>query len=211
MPDGKGRRRSGRWTAALACAAAARRARPYGPSRARPHAKHAVRNISVRAVPVAAAAFPLAGLLAACGGSPARPAPAPAPASPAAGAATAVQPGGASSSQAVDGFLRAAQTTDARTMSGYFGTRDGPTTGRDPAADVEKRMIALACYLQHDSDRVLGDVPGVGTAGDRTVTVELRQRELVRQTRFTVVPGPGGRWFVQAFDIDAVSDLCRPR
>ena len=96
-------------------------------------------------------------------------------------------------------------------MSGYFGTRAGPTTTRDPAADVEKRMIALACYLQHDAARVLGDVPGVATAGDRTVTVELRQRELVRQTRFTVVPGPGGRWFVEAFDIDAVSDLCRPR
>lgn len=172
-----------------------------------------MRNISVRAVPVAAAAFLVAALVAACGGGPARPAPAPAPANPAGGAATGgvAQPGGASSSQAVEGFLRAAQATDARTMSGYFGTRDGPTTGRDPAADVEKRMIALACYLQHDADRVLGDVPGVSSAGDRTVTVELRQRELVRQTRFTVVPGPGGRWFVQAFDIDAVSDLCRPR
>lgn len=108
-------------------------------------------------------------------------------------------------------FLQAAQTTDARTMSRYFGTRAGPTTVRDPATDVEKRMIALACYLQHDGARVLGDVPGVGTTGDRTVTVELRQRELVRQTRFTVVPGPNARWFVQAFDIDAVSDLCRPR
>jgi len=95
-------------------------------------------------------------------------------------------------------------------MSGYFGTRAGPTTTRDPGPDVEKRMIALACYLQHDAARVLGDVPGVADAGDRTVTVELRQRELVRQTRFTVVPGPGSRWFVQAFDIDAVSDLCRP-
>lgn len=138
-------------------------------------------------------------------GNTSRPGPPPVPAAAAAGA------GGASSSQAVEGFLRAAQTTDARAMSGYFGTRAGPTTVRDPATDVEKRMIALACYLQHDASRVLGDVPGVGEAGDRTVTVELRQRDLVRQTRFTTVSGPGGRWFVQAFDIDAVSDLCRPR
>jgi len=120
-------------------------------------------------------------------------------------------PGSPTSSGAVTAFLAAAQSADARTMSAYFGTRAGPTTTRDPAADVEKRMIALACYLQHDGARVLGDVPGVADAGDRTVAVELRQRELVRQTRFTVVPGPGGRWFVQAFDIDAVSDLCRPR
>ncbi|HEY0777475.1 MAG TPA: hypothetical protein VGD56_05860 [Gemmatirosa sp.] len=120
-------------------------------------------------------------------------------------------PGGVTSTAAVEGFLRAAQTTDARAMSNYFGTRAGPTTMRDPAADVEKRMIALSCYLAHDSARVLGDVPGIGAAGERTVTVELRQREIVRQTRFTAVSGPGNRWFVQAFDIDAVSDLCRPR
>lgn len=145
-------------------------------------------------------------LLAGCGGNP-RPAAVPT----AGGVAAAAQPGGTSSSQAVEGFLRAAQTTDARAMSGYFGTRAGPTTVRDPATDVEKRMISLACYLQHDASRVLGDVPGVGEAGERTVTVELRQRDLARQTRFTTVTGPGGRWFVQAFDIDAVSDLCRPR
>lgn len=111
----------------------------------------------------------------------------------------------------MEGFLQAAQTTNARMMSAYFGTRAGPTTTRDPASDVEKRMIALACYLQHDAARVLSDVPGMAAGPDRTVTVELLQRELVRQTRFTVVPGPGNRWFVQAFDIDAVSDLCRPR
>ena len=126
------------------------------------------------------------------------------------GGGTTFGPGAATSTGAVEGFLHAAQETDARAMSGYFGTRAGPTTLRDPGADVEKRMISLACYLSHDSARVLGDVPGVADVGDRTVTVELRQRELVRQTRFTVVPGPGNRWFVQAFDIDAVSDLCRP-
>ncbi len=144
----------------------------------------------------------MTGVMSGCASAPRASAPAAAP--------VAAQPGALSSTSAVDAFLRAAQTTDARGMSAYFGTRAGPTTLRDPGADVEKRMIALACYLSHDSARVLNDVPGVAEAGDRTVTVELRQRDLVRQTRFTVVPGPGGRWFVQAFDIDAVSDLCRP-
>lgn len=158
-------------------------------------------NIFVRSTRVgitAVAAWAVVG----CGGGP-RPTPVSTPA--------ARQAGGTTSSAAVEAFLRAAQGPDANAMSGYFGTRAGPTTLRDPAADVEKRMIALACYLRADTYSVLSDVPGVTAGNDRTVTAELRQRDLVRRTRFTVVPGPGGRWFVNAFDIDAVSDLCRPR
>jgi hypothetical protein len=42
------------------------------------------------------------------------------------------------------------------------------------------------------------------------VTVELRQGQFTRETRFTSIQGPGGRWFVESFDINAVRDLCRP-
>jgi hypothetical protein len=40
--------------------------------------------------------------------------------------------------------------------------------------------------------------------------VELRQGNLTRRTTFSAVPGPHDRWFVESFDISAVTDLCHP-
>jgi hypothetical protein len=118
--------------------------------------------------------------------------------------------GAASATAAVEGFVAAARVNDARSMGLLFGTAAGPVAGRDPQADVEKRMRALACYLTHDSARVVDDLPAVAAGNRRLVTVALRQRELARETRFTVVPTARGRWLVEAFDIERLSDFCRP-
>ncbi len=128
-------------------------------------------------------------------------------AAPAAGDAAAPI-GAATPTAAVERFVEAARATDVRTMGGLFGTAAGPLGTRESAVDVEKRMRALACYLTHDAARLIDDVPGVGSG--RVVTLELRQRELVRRPRFTAVAGPRGRWFVESFEIDVVADFCRP-
>lgn len=116
--------------------------------------------------------------------------------------------GATSAAGAVTAFLTAARTTDVSAMARLFGTGAGPITEREGGNDVEKRMRALACYLAHDGARVVEDLPGVGSG--RSMTVELRQRELVRRARFNAVPGPRGRWFVESFDINALADFCRP-
>jgi hypothetical protein len=116
--------------------------------------------------------------------------------------------GAADGPAAVDRFLGAARASDVQGMARVFGTAAGPIGEREPAADVEKRMRALQCYLAHDASRFLGASPGAG--GKQVLLVELRQRELTRQTRFTVVPGPGRRWFVESFEINSLSDFCRP-
>ncbi len=123
-----------------------------------------------------------------------------APAGSAAGALTA--------SAAVQQFLAAAQASNVTAMSQLFGTASGPITTRESANDVEKRMRALQCYLTHDSARLVDDLPGTGAT--RNVTVELTSRTLTRRTVFTTVPGPRQRWFVSAFDIQRLTDLCRP-
>jgi hypothetical protein len=109
---------------------------------------------------------------------------------------------------AVERFLGAAKARDTRGMSAVWGTAEGPMQGRVNDEETEKRMIVLQCFLTHDQARVTGELAAVG--GGRQVTVELRQRELVRPTRFTAVSGPGARWYVESFDIEAVRDLCRP-
>ena len=135
--------------------------------------------------------------------SPATPAPAGSP-----GAVAGTASGASTATMAVEGFLQAARTTDVRGMAQLFGTAEGSIAGRQPDADVEKRMRALACYLTHDGARLIDDVPGVGRG--RLVTMELRQRELSARPRFTVVSAGNGRWFVESFDINALSDFCRP-
>jgi hypothetical protein len=116
--------------------------------------------------------------------------------------------GATNAAGAITAFLEAARVPEVGTMARLFGTANGPITEREGSAEVEKRMRALACYLTHDSARLVEDLPGVGSG--RAVTVELRQRELTRRARFTTVPGPRGRWFVESFDINALADFCRP-
>jgi hypothetical protein len=128
-------------------------------------------------------------------------------AAPAAGAAGA-DAGGPDAAGAVERFLTAARSGDIPAMGRLFGTSSGPIAGRDPADQVEKRMRALQCYLTHDGSRILGSQLGNGSS--QVLTVELKQRELVRQTRFTVVPGPQRRWYVESFDINALGEFCRP-
>jgi hypothetical protein len=123
---------------------------------------------------------------------------------------SAADAGAASASAAVTEFVGAARSNDARTMALLFGTAAGPVAGRDAPPDVEKRMRALACYLAHDQARVIDDLPAVGAGARRLVNVALRQRELARDVRFTVVPTAGGRWLVESFDIERLADFCRP-
>jgi hypothetical protein len=105
----------------------------------------------------------------------------------------------------VQRFVGAARALDTRTMLTLWGTSKGAVgTGEE----VEKRMVIFQCFLGHDTARVVSDVPGMGAG--RAVTVELRQGQFTRETRFTSIQGPGGRWFVESFDINAVRDLCRP-
>jgi len=118
------------------------------------------------------------------------------------------QTGAPTSVGAVERFLGAARAHDAQSMSAMWGTSDGPMQKRVSEAETEKRMIVIQCFLTHDQARVTGERAMSG--GGRHVTVELKQKELVRSTRFTAVPGPGERWYVESFDIEAVRDLCRP-
>jgi len=106
---------------------------------------------------------------------------------------------------AVQRFVGAARAQDTRTMLTLWGTSKGIVDNSD---DAEKRMTIFQCFLGHEEARVVTDAPALGDS--RAVTVELRQGALTRQTRFTTVQGPGARWFVESFDINALRDFCRP-
>src|SRR5688572_22785813 len=74
---------------------------------------------------------------------------------------------------AVDQFLRAVNAKDIQAMGTVFGTKSGPARETMDRTELEKRLIILSCYFQHDSARTLGEAGG--EAGHREVRVELKK------------------------------------
>jgi len=136
--------------------------------------------------------------------APVGPAPAPAPA-PAPRASN--ETGGATARSAVEQFLVAVHAQDIQAMSVLFGTKNGPSRDQMGREELEKRLVILQCYFDHDKFRVLGESPG--ESGHRIVEVELTKSGVTRSPAFYAVPGPGNRWYVDNMEIAAVRDFCR--
>ena len=116
-------------------------------------------------------------------------------------------PTGAAAPQlAVEQFLKAVNAKDIQAMSSVFGTDKGPARETMDRTELEKRLVILACYFNHDTNRILGEAGGIG--GHREVRVELNKGNLSRQTTFYTIQGPGRRWYVDNMDIAAVRDFC---
>ena len=114
--------------------------------------------------------------------------------------------GAATAQLAVDQFLRAVNAKDIQAMGTVFGTNKGPARETVDRTELEKRLIILACYFNHDSARTLGE--DRGTQGHREVRIELKKGNMTRQTTFYTIQGPRGRWYVDNIDIAAVRDFC---
>jgi hypothetical protein len=151
--------------------------------------------------------LPLALLLAAaCHGAGQQPSPAVRPAGAPFGSAS----GGATSPRAaVTSFLASARSQDLQAMALVWGTAAGPAINTIPREEREKRELIMMCFLRHERYQLMSESGSTG--GQRRIEAELAHGTLARKTTFTVVPAPDGRWYVQAFDMEAVRDLCANR
>jgi hypothetical protein len=131
--------------------------------------------------------------LAACGGA----RPAGVPAGSEVGAPT---PAGA-----VERLMALASESEHLQMGYVFGTPQGAIAHRDPAANVTRRMRALAAVLEHDRYALQGLTPVGGRPEARLIQVELRARGRVHQVPFTVVQGPRARWFVEHIGVESIT------
>ncbi|HEX6940125.1 MAG TPA: hypothetical protein VF158_11995 [Longimicrobiales bacterium] len=106
----------------------------------------------------------------------------------------------------VERFLRAANAKDYMTMARLFGTRDGSILGRDPRAEVEKRMFALASVLRHDDYAIEDELIAPGRTGEAVrIVVRLDIGERRIPVTFTVVRTEGAGWLVEQFDIEQIT------
>ena len=107
---------------------------------------------------------------------------------------------------AVEQFLTAVRAQDLQAMSVVFGTSRGPSRDNMDREELDKRLIILQCYFNHDKSRMVAESPGEG--GHRVFTMELTRGRLVRSPRFYTIQGPGDRWFVDNMEIAAVREFC---
>jgi hypothetical protein len=160
----------------------------------------------MKLTPIALAA--ISSLTFACATSPSRvTSGAPLPAVAAAGSAT----GAADARGAVLAFLDAAKNQDLQALSAAWGSTEGSVreTGSIPREEMEKRELVMICYLTHDSHQIVSDAPAANN--ERVVAAQLRRGSLSRTTNFYAVAGPGGRWYVRAFDMEPLTDLCKTK
>jgi hypothetical protein len=115
-------------------------------------------------------------------------------------------PGAAVPEAAVEGFLNAAAAGDYLLMGWLFGTERGPVLRRDPPAAVERRMYALATLLRNERFTLRAGARVPGRVG-RAVQFEVMLRHGGREhgVPFTVVLGPGERWYVERIELEALA------
>jgi hypothetical protein len=114
--------------------------------------------------------------------------------------------GAANPREAVQRFMAAAKAQDLQAMSMIWGSSAGPVRSTMGQQEIEQREVILIGCLKHDSYRILPDSPAAG--GERVIPVELKYRDLTRQTNFHAVSGPAKRWYVRTFDLESLRDIC---
>jgi len=117
--------------------------------------------------------------------------------------------GAATPQAAVERFLTAVKAQDIQAMAVIFGTSSGPARDNMNREELEKRLIILQCYFNHDKFRIVGEQLGEG--GHRILTVELTRGTVTRSPKFYLIPGPGNRYYLDNMEIAAVRDFCRNR
>lgn len=116
-------------------------------------------------------------------------------------------PGTESSETAVAQFLDAARGGDLQAMSAVWGNAESPVRDRASRQEVERRLLIMTCHLRHDESRIGPATPG--EAGRVLHRVELTQGDKKGSPVFTTVRNAkSGRWFVEAFDLEAVRAFC---
>lgn len=121
--------------------------------------------------------------------------------------ATRRDPGAVAPSDAVEQFLALGKQKRYLDMGWVFGTAEGPVINRDDHGQVERRMYALAAVLDSESHTILSAEPIPGSVGAQVrLMVQIRQRGRSYRVPFTTIRGPGGRWFVEVIDVEAVTN-----
>jgi hypothetical protein len=113
--------------------------------------------------------------------------------------------GGAESpNAAIQQFLTAARRKDLTAMANVWGTENGPASKTMAQKELERRELIMIQCLAHEQATLGASTPG--EAGRLRIPVTLTLLTLKATPAFTVVRGPGGRWYVWDLELDQLRD-----
>jgi hypothetical protein len=109
--------------------------------------------------------------------------------------------------QAAEQFLASIRSEDVQATSIIWGSSKGPAREliRD-RVELEKRILVMQCNINHDSYKIVGDVPVDATR--RSLRVELRRGQMTAQTTMVATQGPNQRWFIENTDLAPLRGFC---
>ena len=116
---------------------------------------------------------------------------------------------GVGPSLVIEQFMRAlnSEPKDLNTMARLFGTKDGPISSRDPKAQVEQRMFAIATVLRHEDYEVVREQQVPGRLGEATqLIVRIKSGKNTDTVPFTMVRYKDGAWLVEQIGLDAITN-----
>jgi hypothetical protein len=115
--------------------------------------------------------------------------------------------GARTSTAAVEQFVAAAKAQDLQAMSAVWGNAEGPVRDREDRQQLEQRLLIMICHLRHDGAKVGPDE--TGPSGKVMHRVDLTQGDKKASPMFTTVRNAKtGRWFVEDFDFQSLSNFC---
>jgi hypothetical protein len=95
---------------------------------------------------------------------------------------------------------------DLGTMGRLFGTKDGPIISRDPKAQVEQRMFAIASVLRHDDYQIIREQIVPGRLQDAiTLLVSVKTGDASNQVPFTLVRYKDN-WLIEEIGIGVITN-----
>jgi hypothetical protein len=109
--------------------------------------------------------------------------------------------------QAAEQFLASIRAEDVQATSIIWGSTKGPARELiKDRGELEKRILVMQCNLNHDSFRILSDLPG--ETNKRNIKLELRRGQLTAQTTMVATQGPNQRWFIENTDLAPLRGFC---
>jgi len=110
---------------------------------------------------------------------------------------------------AVEMFFAAAKAQDYQAFGRAWGSAKGSVlanTERKAQVQLEQREFILMKCLRHDRYQVLAEAASAN--GERVLTIEMHLKDVTASSNFTVVLGPGARWYVLGFEPKDVQSIC---
>lgn len=115
-----------------------------------------------------------------------------------------------SPTEVVTEFMKAVADSNLTRMGQLWGTARGSAAVTGEPVRWREQVIVMQLWLHGGTSRITGNVPAMGAADRRDITLELERGGCLKQVPFTVIRLASGSWLVANVDISQAGNPARP-